>query len=213
MSAVYVLSEALDKVPVDTFPWREEDRPFLILLSEMMLIRTRADLVVNVYVNFVKRFPTPEQLAQGDDEEVASLLTPLGLSKRIPLFKKAAIYISEKHSDRLPRDRKALEKIPGVGPYTADALLAFAFDMSVTPADVNIFRWISRVTCLPMKHSSKGSKTIRQLLPCLEPLSGRKAYKLIDFTRNVCRSRVPQCKGCPIIDSCCYGLSWRNMSS
>lgn len=207
--AVNALATHLQKEATEPFPWREEHRPFLVLISEMMLMRTRADLVVDVFVQFAERYPTEEELAEASLDELEALLTPLGLVKRIPFFRKAARYICEHHPNGLPAERKSLEQIPGVGRYTADAILAFAFDKTVVPADVNVLRWISRVTGLSMTHESKGSQEIRALLPELAPLGGRRAYKLIDFVRNTCRPRKPRCKECPIRQYCHYGTDQR----
>jgi A/G-specific adenine glycosylase len=203
--AVAALAAALDTVPAAPFPWREEESPFLILMSEFMLMRTRADLVVDVFNGFRLLYPTPAALAAAPPEEVATLLTPLGLLKRIPFFQRAAAYINEHYPDGLPGDRKALEEIPGVGLYASDAVLAFAFDLPVVPADTNVLRWMARVTGLPMTHSSKGSAELRALLPELTPLGGRNAYRLLDFIRDVCRPRKPQCEVCPIRLYCHHG--------
>jgi A/G-specific adenine glycosylase len=205
--AVAVMEAALKPAPLQPFPWRDERSPFLILVAELMLVRTRADLVVPVFNRFKTIYPTAESLAQAQPENLVELLASLGLLKRIPLFQKAAVYIHEHLSEGLPSDRKSLETIPGVGRYTADAVRAFAFDQAVVPADVNVLRWISRVTGLPMVHSSKGSAELRALLPVLTPLGGRTAYKLIDFIREICRPRKPRCADCPIRSFCHYGRS------
>lgn len=203
--AVANLAASLEKTPVEPFPWREKQEPYPILISEMMLIRTRADLVVDVYTMFIKRYPEASKLAAAEETELERLLEPLGLRKRIPFFRAAGEYIDEHFPDGLPSDRKELQKIPGVGRYTADAVLAFAFDLPVVPADVNVLRFISRITGLPMTHPSKGSKEIRGLLQELEVLSGRKAYKLLDFIRNICRPRKPDCINCSVRENCHFG--------
>jgi A/G-specific adenine glycosylase len=188
-----------------SFPWREENDPFHILIAEMMLIRTRADLVVPVYLQFIRQWPRPDDLVCAADEQIAQTLVPLGLPQRIPFFKQAAKHIIENHAGVVPSKRKDLEKIPGVGRYVAEAVLAFAFNQPIVPADVNVLRWISRITGLEMISSSKGSKEIRLLLPRLAPLGGRQAYKFLDFLREICRPRKPACDECWIQILCHYG--------
>lgn len=212
-SAVTALSEYLEERPADPFPWRKRREPFLILISELMLMRTRADLVVNVFNDFIERYPSPEALLEAEASEVEAVLRPLGLVKRIPFFIKAAVYICENYPDGIPADRKSLKKIPGVGRYTADAVLAFAFNESIVPADVNVLRWLSRITGLQMTHQTKGSPELRALLPTLAPLGGRTAYKLIDFIRDICRPRKPRCEVCPIVSHCHHGMTLREMNA
>lgn len=203
--AVRHLSEHLETVTSHPYPWREDSEPFLVLVAEMMLVRTRADLVIDVYKDFTTLYPTAVDLANASEKDVTALLTPLGLRKRIPFFKQAAQYICDHYPNGLPEDRNLLERIPGIGRYTSEAVLAFAFDVAIVPADVNVFRLISRVTGLPVGHKSKGSKEVKSVLPELVPLGGRKGYKLLDFTRNTCRSRKPQCSDCPILQFCEFG--------
>ncbi len=203
-ASVDVLERTFAGQAAACYPWRETGDPFRILMSELMLVRTRADLVVEVYREFIERYDGPVALASAPPGEVERLVEPLGLLKRLPYYRQAARYLVEHHAGAVPANREDLKRVPGVGPYTADAVLAFAFDLPRVPADVNVLRWLSRLTGLPMTHASKGSAELRSLMPNLEPLGGRKAYKLLDFTRDVCRSRRPRCDKCPVKDHCAW---------
>jgi len=98
-----------------------------------------------------------------------------------------------------------LLKVPGIGSYTAAAILTFAYGQGLVPADVNILRFVSRFTGLKMVHATKGSQEIRNLLPLLSEANvGLSAENLLDFTRLICKARKPRCNVCPLSEHCSY---------
>ena len=188
-----------------TLPWRKYRTPYRIFLAEMLLVRTRTDVVARLFEQIYTRYPTIDALAEANEEDLRQLLRPLGLLKRVPSLINAAQYIREYHNGEIPREVENLIKIPGVGPYTAAAVAAFAYGKSDVPADVNILRFVSRLTGLEMKHATKGSSEIRALLPLLsEHNVGLSAEDLLDFTRLVCKPRNPHCEECPLHSHCAY---------
>jgi len=192
--------------PDDSLPWRKDPSPYRIFLAEFLLIRTRWDVVARVFEDIVARFPDLHSLARASEEEIAEALAPLGLRKRVPYLKKAAIYLLERHGGQIPPDLEALKKVPGLGDYTAAAIAALAFGKDVVPADVNVFRFLSRLTGLPMEHPTKGSAALRTLLPLLSPgRDGPSAAVLLDFLRVVCRPKAPRCPQCPLRTICVFG--------
>lgn len=196
---------AKHRVAEAELPWRRYRTPYRIFLAEMLLVRTRADVVARLFEEIVARYPTVHALAEADEEELRHLLRPLGLSRRIPYLIKAARYICEKCDGEIPRDVNDLLKIPGVGPYTAVAIATFAYGESGVPADVNILRFVSRLTGLEMKHPTKGSSELRELLPLLsEHNVGLSAEDLLDFARLVCKPRKPRCHECSLRSYCKY---------
>ena len=186
-------------------PWRKYRTPYRIFLAEMLLVRTRTDVVARLFEQVATRYPTVHALAEADEEELRRLLRPLGLSKRIPYLIKAARYVCENCGGEIPREVEELLKVPGIGSYTAVAIATFAYGESGVPADVNILRFVSRLTGLEMKHATKGSAELRELLPLLsEHNVGLSAEDLLDFTRLVCKPRKPRCHDCSLQGYCEY---------
>lgn len=186
-------------------PWRKYRTPYRIFLAEMLLVRTRTDVVADHFERIASRYPTIEALAFADETELREALRPLGLSKRIPYLIKAARYIWENHGGEIPADGESLLKVPGVGAYTAAAILTFAYGQRLVPADVNILRFVSRFTGLEMGHATKGSQELRDLLPLLSEANvGLSAENLLDFTRLICKARQPKCHICPLSEHCSY---------
>ena len=189
----------------ELLPWRQYRTPYRIFLAELLLVRTRADVVVRIYEDVFNRYPNIDTLATANESELQKMLRPLGLSKRIPYITKAARYICGVHNGEIPSDVDDLLNIPGVGIYTASAIATFAYEQALVPSDVNILRFISRLTGLKMEHKTKGSKQIRELTTLLsEDCTGLAAEKLLDFTRLTCRSRNPLCMECPLNRFCTF---------
>lgn len=186
-------------------PWRKYRTPYRVFLAEMLLVRTRTDVVTEHFERIVSKYPTIEALANADENELKEALRSLGLSKRVPYLIKAARYICDKHNGEIPADFERLLEVPGIGVYTATAILTFAYDQRLVPADVNILRFISRFTGLAMGHVTKGSQELRELLPLLSEANvGLPAENLLDFTRLICRARKPKCNVCPLSEHCSY---------
>lgn len=191
-------------------PWRKNRTPYRVLLAEMLLVRTRADVVARVYEDVYERYPDIYRLAESNEDQLGIVLHPLGLSKRIPYFIRAAKHICEEFDGRIPDDPKKLMTVPGIGPYTATAVATFAYSLPLVPSDVNILRFLSRLTGLEMENKTKGSKELRELTGRLsEKHTGLRAEKLLDFTRLICRPRNPLCNECPLTKYCIYYLGGR----
>lgn len=194
--------------PDSSLPWRKNLTPYRIFLAEFMLVRTRWDVVSRIFDDVIAKFPDLQSLASASEEEIAEVLAPLGLRKRVPYLKKAAVYLLEHHGGHIPDEVDALKKVPGIGEYTAAAVVAMAYGKPVVPADVNVFRFLSRLTGLPMGHPTKGSPKLKELLPLLSPShGGPTAPVLLDFIRTICRPRNPLCKECPLYDICAFANS------
>jgi A/G-specific adenine glycosylase len=186
-------------------PWRYHRTPYRIFLAEMLLVRTRADVVARIYDDVFNQYSNIFALANADEDMLATILYPLGLSKRVPYIIKAAQYICEYHSGKIPKDINILLKVPGLGIYTAAAIAVFAYRQDFVPADVNILRFVSRLTGLEMEHKTKGSKKLRDLTSFLsKEYTGLSAEDLLDFTRLICRSGTPKFDQCPLTRQCVY---------
>ena len=189
-------------------PWRRVRTPYRIFLAEFLLVRTRSDVVARLFEDIISHYPDLPSLASADESELAAVLRPLGLKKRVPLLLRAARYLVEEQGGRIPERVEDLIEVPGLGLYTTVAIAAFAYDSPKVPADVNILRFLSRLTGLPMEHPTKGSKELRALLPLLSrDVGGPESENLLDFSRTVCRPRRPGCSECPLNTECVYFAS------
>lgn len=191
--------------PDNSLPWRRNPSPYRIFLAEFLLVRTRWDMVARLYEAVVDRFPDLHTLAQASEEEIAEVLAPLGLRKRISYLRKAALYLLEHHGGRIPETLEELKRVPGLGEYTAGAIAALAFGREIVPADVNVFRFLSRLTGIEMTHPTKGSPLWGGCYRTSRLLGRAPISALIDFSRIVCRPRWPNCSECPLKSFCAFG--------
>ncbi len=192
-------------------PWRENRTPYRVFLAEFLLIRTRTDVVAKYFEQIVAKLPDIYTLAETDEQKIAEVIAPLGLHRRSSFLKRAALHITNENEGVIPNTLDRLMSVPGLGTYSALAILAFAFDSKQVPADVNILRFLSRLTGLPMVHRTKGSRHLRGLLPYLSTdQHGPPTEYLLDFTRLVCKSRKPKCDACPLQARCVYFVDTPN---
>lgn len=187
-------------------PWRVSRTPYRTFLAEFLLVRTRADAVAKQFEKIAEAYPNLTALAQADEQNLTESLAPLGLKKRVPFLIKAANFILENYDGVIPSTLTELIAVPGLGLYSATAIVAFGFGAkNEVPADVNVLRFLSRLTGLPMLHTTKGSKELKKLLPMLsEEKGGPNAENLLDFTRLICRPQKPFCHKCPLASNCVY---------
>jgi A/G-specific adenine glycosylase len=156
-------------------PWRRTRDPYAILVSEVMLQQTQVPRVVPRYTEWLERWPTVEALAAASPADVIRAWQGLGYNRRALNLHRAACRVAE-HG--WPDD---LTELPGVGPYTAAAVGAFAFRRPVLPVDVNIGR-VQRRTGVAFDHEC--------------------AQALFDLGATVCLARIPRCGECPLVREC-----------
>ncbi len=121
-------------------PWRDTTDPYRILVSEIMLQQTRVERVLEKYPSFLDQFPDVESLARATTEEVLAEWQGLGYNRRALALKKAAREIVDRFGGSVPDDEKSLRSLPGVGSYTAAAIIVFAFNRPVVMIETNIRR-------------------------------------------------------------------------
>lgn len=119
-------------------PWRQDRNPYHILISEVMLQQTQVQRVIPKYEAWMKVFPTVQSLAKASTQQVLLHWSGLGYNRRALFLQKFAKEIVEKYDGKIPQDKKILMGLPGIGEYTAAALLCFAFDKQVAVVDTNI---------------------------------------------------------------------------
>jgi A/G-specific adenine glycosylase len=156
-------------------PWRRTRDPYAILVSEVMLQQTQVERVIPRYERWLERWPTTDALAAASPADVIVEWQGLGYNRRALNLHRAARVVAERG---WPED---LTELPGVGPYTADAIRAFAFGKPVLPLDTNIRRVRERTGC---------------------EFDADCAQALMDLGRTVCIARTPRCGVCPLADDC-----------
>lgn len=188
-------------------PWRQHRTPYRIFLAEMLLIRTRTDIVAHIFEKVFKQFPDIYVLAHAKEEDLQRELHSIGLPKRVPYIIKAAKFICEKHGGGIPHQVEDLLKVPGIGQYSATAIAAFAYGQPLVPSDVNILRFVSRLTGVEMENKTKGSRYLQEITSFLsESKTALSAEQLLDFSRLICRPRDPLCEQCPLTKGCKFFL-------
>lgn len=122
------------------FPWREAPEPYAVMVSEIMLQQTQAERVVPKFLAFLEAFPTPLALSNASTPDLLQLWQGLGYNRRALNLKRTAEVLVKQYNGKLPSELQQLLALPGIGPYTAGAIRAFAFDFPATVIDTNIRR-------------------------------------------------------------------------
>lgn len=146
------------------YPWRLTNNPYEVLIAELMLHRTQAKQVVEMYEQFIDRYPNPQILLQATEEEIASSLHSLGLSWRIRLIRKLAQVLATTYDGRVPIDKEKLISLPGVSDYIASAVRCFAWNLPEAIVDTNTVRVVGRLLGLETKDSSRRNQQVRKLI-------------------------------------------------
>jgi len=186
-------------------PWRGTRDPYAVLVSEMMLQQTQVAAVVPYFVRWMQRFPTVAKLAAAGEEEVLGAWAGLGYYARARSLHRAAKLVLEQHGGGIPGEREAVEALPGVGRYTAGAVLSFAFDQPVAAVDANIARVLARLFNVRMAvDSARGQARIWSLAEDLLPGDGGRLHNsaLMELGTLVCLPRQPRCEECPVRAHC-----------
>ncbi len=178
-------------------PWREEPTAYRVLVSEIMLQQTQAARVIPFFCRWMDLFPNPHCLAAASEDTVIKAWEGLGYYSRARALHRIAQIIVAHHEGRIPNDQKALIALPGIGPYTAGAIRAFAFHERAAAVDANVSRVITRLIH-PMTREAAAS-IVEQLLPQEQPWTTMEA--LIELGALVCKT-TPLCSSCPLADQC-----------
>lgn len=175
-------------------PWRQTRDPWRVLVSELMLQQTQVARVLPAYETFVAAFPTAAVCAAAPVSAVVQAWAGLGYNRRAVNLHRAACAVVDRHGGSLPSDLDALLALPGIGPYTARAVLAFAFERPVTPLDVNTARPLVRALGVVAQPDADA------LVPADD--AWRYNQALMDLGALVCTRRTPDCAACPISSVC-----------
>jgi len=186
-------------------PWRRTREPYAIWISEVMLQQTRVETVVPYFERWMARFPTVKSLAEAPLDDVLARWAGLGYYARARNLHRAARQIVEWHGGQFPRARDDVHALPGVGPYTAGAILSIAFAQKEPILDGNVARVVARLHRLPGTVDEKAFKEEawrRAGALAQHDAPGEVNQALMELGATVCTPRAPECARCPIDGLC-----------
>jgi len=186
-------------------PWRRTRVPYRVLVSEIMLQQTQVERVVPKYRQFLRTYPTLRALAAADVGDVRRLWYPLGYNIRPVRLHAIARETLARYGGRLPDDGDALRALPGIGRYTAGAVLSFAFGRDAAVLDTNVRRVLGRVFFGPRRlRRLRGDSRLWALAESLVPRGRGYDFNqaLMDFGATWCTARRPRCAPCPLRRVC-----------
>ncbi len=186
-------------------PWRRTSNPYYIWISEIMLQQTRVDTVIPYYLRFIDMFPTIEDLAKANQDNLYKAWQGLGYYSRVKNMQAAANQIINQYQGRFPATIKELEGLKGIGKYTSRAIASIAFDEHCAAIDGNALRIFSRLYEIDENVlSTKTNKHIQELADTLiqsvDPSSFNQG--LMDLGATICLPKSPNCSDCPLSFYC-----------
>jgi len=183
-------------------PWRAVRDRWQILVAEVMLQQTQVARVVDRWARFLERFPDPTSCAAAPSGDVVAEWSGLGYNRRAVYLHRTAVMVVERHEGVVPDTLDDLLSLPGIGPYTARAVLAFADSVDVGIVDTNVARVLARWSGRRLRQTE-----VQAMADASVPLGSGWTWNqtLLDLGAVVCRARNPGCTGCPIREGC----SWR----
>jgi A/G-specific adenine glycosylase len=186
------------------FPFRGTTNPYLVLVSETLLQQTQISRGGPAWVTFTGQFPTVDSLAAATPAAVLRAWQGLGYNRRAINLQRAARIIVGELGGAFPRDVAGLERLPGVGPYTARAVASIAYRTPVGAVDTNVRRVLSRVLA-----GDPGGLTARELQAAADSLVDPEqpdawTHALMDIGSTLCRPARPRCPECPVASFCRY---------
>jgi len=187
-------------------PWRRTRDPYQVLVSEVMLQQTQVARVEEFYPAFLAEFPTLRVLAAAEPARVREAWDGLGYYRRAANLHRLAREVERHHAGQLPKDLGALRALPGVGRYTAGAVMSFAFERPAAAVDTNVGRVIRRVFHPRLPTGSRHERRVWETAERLVPRRGATAWTfnqaIMELGALVCTARIKKCGGCPVAPGC-----------
>lgn len=183
-------------------PWRRTRDPWAILVSELMLQQTQVDRVIPRFQDLLERFPTPRACAAAAPGEVLRAWEGLGYNRRALNLHRAATAIVARYGGAVPGDLEALIGLPGVGPYTARAVLVFAFERDHGVVDTNAARFLARAVAGRRLAPREAQGLADAHVPDGAAWTWNQA--VLDLGAMVCTKRSPRCDTCPLRTACAW---------
>lgn len=183
-------------------PWRRTRDPWAVLVSELMLQQTQVSRVADRYEGFLAELPTPAACADAPVGRVVELWSGLGYNRRAVSLHRAATRMVDEHDGAVPDRLEDLLALPGVGPYTARAVLAFAHERDHGVLDTNAARVLARAVAARRLRPREAQDLADELVPAGRAWAYNQA--VLDLGATVCVKRSPRCDACPVRDHCAW---------
>ena len=189
------------------YPWREKRTPYKVLISEILLTRTKAKQVAPIFIEFIKKYPCIETFIESKIKDLQNLISSLGLLYRAQKLENLKTQLKSDFDNRIPDNLVELKSLSGIGDYAANAILCFGFEIRRPILDSNFIRIYRRVFEVnPKTKTAKTDKFLWQfaedLLPEIDYVTFN--YGVLDIGGNFCLSRNPKCKECPVNKICLF---------
>jgi A/G-specific adenine glycosylase len=187
-----------------SFPWRETDDPFRVLVAEVLLQRSRGATVAKVHEDLFGRWADAGALSRARVSTIGSVIRPLGLVRRAASLRAMAAEVVR--SGGVPGTYEGLVALPGVGPYAANATLAVAFDRRAPVVDGVTARVYRRYFGLPAEAPASKDETLWSVVERVTPGRGARTWNwaVLDLAATVCLPARPRCGGCPLAAGCAF---------
>ena len=185
-------------------PWRQTRDPWAVLVAELMLQQTQVARVLTRWPAFLEHYPTPQAAAKAGTAAMVTAWSGLGYNRRALALHGCAVAVCERHEGSLPSTLQDLLRLPGIGQYTARAVLAFAFSSPAAVVDTNVARIIARA----FAGRTLGWREVQQPADSCVPNESSAEWVwgwnqgMLDLGATVCTKRVPKCNECPIRTQC-----------
>jgi A/G-specific adenine glycosylase len=186
------------------FPWRNTTDSYHLLVAESLLQKTDAQTVAPIYELFLEHYPTLQDLAIANLEDVAKILEPLGLFFRAERLQQCAEIVLDRYNGIIPDRQKELLELPGIGDYTARAIGSQAFNQPLAVLDANVARILERFFGLQGERVKSRCKILWGAADLIAPKKdvGRWNLALLDFGAIMCKAQNPGCEICPLSSKC-----------
>lgn len=190
-----------------SFPWRETDDPFRILIAEVLLQRSRGRTVATVYERLFARWPDAASLARAREASIAAVIRPLGLVRRAATLRALAEEVVRR--GEVPSRLDELLALPGVGAYAAGATAAVAFGKRAHVVDGVTARVYRRYFDLPSDAPPSNDPDLWVLVEAITPARNVKQWNwaVLDLAATVCLPKVPRCDACPLQARCAWSAA------
>ena len=195
-----------------SFPWRETDDPFRILVAEVLLQRSRGNTVAKVYQELFRRWPSAAELSRARVPSIESVIRPLGLIRRARTLKELAREVAR--IDGVPNTLEGLLALPGVGPYAAGATFVVAFGRSTAVVDGVTARVYRRYFGLAGSDPASTDRQLWNLVQEATPTRNARQWNwaVLDLASIVCVPKIPRCGSCPLATDCRWSQTHRSLS-
>jgi len=186
-------------------PWRYNQDPYRIWISEIMLQQTRVDTVIDYFYRFMEIFPIIKDLAEADEDKLLKVWEGLGYYSRARNLQTAAKQIMEEYGGEFPTTVEDIRSLKGIGPYTAGAISSIAFELPEPAIDGNVMRVVSRLFCIEDDIAKASSRKVfdeamRKIISQEHPGDFNQA--MMDLGSSICTPTSPECESCPLQKYC-----------